>query len=53
MKKMAKRLAAKYSRRRHIAHKGHLDVRKTLRRSLAYGGVPLMRETVEGVTALG
>ncbi|WP_430423639.1 vWA domain-containing protein [Phenylobacterium sp.] len=40
VKKMAKRLAAKYSRRRHIAHKGHLDVRKTLRRSLAYGGVP-------------
>jgi len=40
VRKMAKRLAAKYSRRRHIAHKGHLDVRKTLRRSLAYGGVP-------------
>ncbi|MDZ4371488.1 MAG: VWA domain-containing protein [Phenylobacterium sp.] len=40
VKKMAKRLAAKYSRRRHIANKGHLDVRKTLRRSLAYGGVP-------------
>lgn len=40
VKKMAKRLAAKYSRRRHVAHKGHLDVRKTLRRSLAYGGVP-------------
>jgi uncharacterized protein with von Willebrand factor type A (vWA) domain len=40
VKKMAKRLAAKYSRRRHVANKGHLDVRKTLRRSLAYGGVP-------------
>jgi len=40
VKKMAKRLAAQYSRRRHVAHKGHLDVRKTLRRSLAYGGVP-------------
>ena len=40
VRKMAKRLAAKSSRRRHIAHKGHLDVRKTLRRSLAYGGVP-------------
>ncbi|MFZ5720461.1 MAG: vWA domain-containing protein [Pseudomonadota bacterium] len=40
VRKMAKRLAAKYSRRRHIAHKGHLDVRKTLRRSMGYGGVP-------------
>lgn len=40
VRKMARRLAAKYSRRRHIAHKGHLDVRKTLRRSMGYGGVP-------------
>lgn len=40
VRKMAKRLAAKYSRRRHVANKGHLDVRKTLRKSLAYGGVP-------------
>lgn len=40
VKKMAKRLAAKYSRRRRTALRGHLDVRKTLRRSMAYGGVP-------------
>ncbi len=40
VRKMAKRLAAKYSRRRYVANKGHLDVRKTLRKSLAYGGVP-------------
>lgn len=40
VKKMAKRLAAKYSRRRRAARKGHLDVRKTLRRSMGYGGVP-------------
>jgi len=40
VRKMAKRLAAKYSRRRHVANKGHLDVRKTLRRSMGYGGVP-------------
>lgn len=40
VKKMAKRLAAKYARRRRAAQKGHLDVRKTLRRSNAYGGVP-------------
>lgn len=44
VKKMAKRLAAKYSRRRRAAQKGHLDVRKTLRRSMAYGGVPFSIE---------
>jgi hypothetical protein len=40
VKKMAKRLAAKYSRRRRAAQRGRLDVRKTLRRSMAHGGVP-------------
>jgi hypothetical protein len=40
VKRMAKRLADRYSRRRHVANKGHLDVRKTLRRSMAHGGVP-------------
>jgi uncharacterized protein with von Willebrand factor type A (vWA) domain len=40
VRKMAKRLADRYSRRRHTANKGHLDVRKTLRRSMAYGGMP-------------
>jgi uncharacterized protein with von Willebrand factor type A (vWA) domain len=40
VRKMAKRLAAKYSRRRRAAQRGHLDVRKTLRRSMAYDGVP-------------
>jgi uncharacterized protein with von Willebrand factor type A (vWA) domain len=40
VKRMAKRLADRYARRRHRANKGHLDVRKTLRRSTAYGGVP-------------
>ncbi len=40
VRKMAKRLAAKYSRRRRAAQRGHLDVRRTLRRSMAYGGVP-------------
>jgi len=40
VKRMAKRLATRYARRRHIAHKGHLDVRKTLRKSMAHGGVP-------------
>ncbi|WP_334162470.1 vWA domain-containing protein [Phenylobacterium sp.] len=40
VRKMAKRLADRYSRRRHKAMRGHLDVRKTLRRSMGYGGVP-------------
>ncbi len=40
VKRMAKRLADRYSRRRHRANKGHLDVRKTLRKSMAHGGVP-------------
>ncbi|WP_068876239.1 MULTISPECIES: VWA domain-containing protein [unclassified Phenylobacterium] len=44
VKKMAKRLATKYARRRRAAQKGHLDVRKTLRRSMAYGGVPFQIE---------
>ena len=40
VKRMAKRLADRYSRRRHAANRGHLDVRKTLRKSMAHGGVP-------------
>ncbi|MBI1197715.1 MAG: VWA domain-containing protein [Phenylobacterium sp.] len=40
VRKMAKRLAAKYSRRRRTSLRGHLDVRRTLRRSMAYDGVP-------------
>ena len=44
VKKMAKRLATKYARRRRAAQKGHLDVRKTLRRSMAHGGVPFQIE---------
>lgn len=40
VRKMAKRLATKYARRRRAAQRGHLDIRKTLRRSTAHGGVP-------------
>jgi uncharacterized protein with von Willebrand factor type A (vWA) domain len=40
VKRMAKRLAARYSRRRRAAQRGHLDVRKTLRRSMAHEGIP-------------
>jgi len=40
VRRMAKRLATKYARKRHKAHEGRLDVRKTIRRSMGYGGVP-------------
>lgn len=40
VKRMAKRLADRYSRRKHVAWTGHMDVRKTLRRSMGHGGVP-------------
>jgi hypothetical protein len=51
VKRMARRLATKYSRKRHRAHAGKLDVRKTIRRSMGYGGVPFdivwKTETIE------
>ena len=40
VKRMAKRLASRYARKRHRADRGKLDVRKTIRRSMPYGGVP-------------
>ena len=40
VRRMARRLASKYARRRRTAQRGKLDVRHTLRRSLGYGGVP-------------
>ncbi len=51
VKRMAKRLATRYSRKRHRAARGKLDVRKTIRKSMGYGGVPFdivwKTETVE------
>ena len=51
VKRMAKRLASRYSRKRHRADKGKLDVRKTIRKSMPYGGVPFdivwKRETID------
>ncbi|MGE3301734.1 MAG: VWA domain-containing protein [Hyphomonadaceae bacterium] len=40
--KMAKRLAERYARRRRRYRKGDLNVRRTLRRSMAYDGVPFL-----------
>jgi uncharacterized protein with von Willebrand factor type A (vWA) domain len=38
---LARRLHARLTRRRKQAHRGRLDVRRTLRRSMQYGGVPV------------
>lgn len=40
VRRMARRLATRYARKRHRARKGKLDVRKTIRRSMGHGGVP-------------
>ncbi len=40
VRRMAKRLATRYARKRHKAHEGKLDVRKTIRRSMGHGGIP-------------
>jgi len=40
VRRMAKRLASKYSRQQRRAKKGKLNVGKTLRKSMANGGVP-------------
>lgn len=42
--KLAKRLVALHSRRRRVARRGHLDVRRTIRRNIEYDG--LLFETV-------
>lgn len=40
VRRMARRLATKYAHKRHRAHKGKLDVRRTIRRSMGHGGIP-------------
>ena len=40
VRRMAKRLATRYARKRRHAKKGRLDIRSTLRRSMGHGGVP-------------
>ena len=44
VRKLAKRLVSLHSRRRHVARRGHLDVRHTIRRDIEYDG--LMFDTV-------
>lgn len=40
VRRMARRLATKYARKRRHAREGRPDVRRTIRRSMAHGGVP-------------
>ncbi|QUD87983.1 VWA domain-containing protein [Phenylobacterium montanum] len=51
VRRMAKRLAARYSHQQRRSKRGKLDVRRTLRRSMVHGGVPFdivwKHETIE------
>ena len=40
IRKLAKKLASRHKRRSKVAKRGKLDVGKTLRKNMAYGGVP-------------
>jgi len=44
VRRMAKKLAARYTRRHKRARRGHLDIRRTLRVNMAHDGIPF--ETV-------
>ena len=44
VRKMAKRLATRYARTRRRRLRGQLDVRRTLRRNMGWGGVPFLTE---------
>ena len=46
VRRMARRLATRYDRRRKHTKRGVLDVRRTLRRSMPHGGIPLDRKSV-------
>ena len=42
VRQMAKRLAIRYSRKRRRYQRGQLDVRRTLRRNMGWGGIPFI-----------
>lgn len=42
VRQMAKRLAIRYSRKRRRRQRGQLDVRRTLRRNMSWGGIPFI-----------
>jgi uncharacterized protein with von Willebrand factor type A (vWA) domain len=40
VKRMAKRLVALHSRRKRLARRGHLDIRRTIRANIEFDGIP-------------
>jgi uncharacterized protein with von Willebrand factor type A (vWA) domain len=44
VRKMAKRLATRYAVKRRKRERGQLDIRRTLRRNMGWGGVPFITE---------
>jgi uncharacterized protein with von Willebrand factor type A (vWA) domain len=42
VRQMAKKLAARYAKTRRRRLRGHLDVRRTLRRNMGWGGIPFI-----------
>ncbi len=41
-RQIAKRLATRFSRKRRRNHRGQLDIRRTVRRNMAWGGIPFV-----------
>jgi len=44
VRKMAKRLATRYAMKRRKRQRGQLDIRRTLRRNMGWGGIPFITE---------
>jgi hypothetical protein len=44
VRQIAKRLATRYSRKRRRKQRGQLDVRRTMRRNMGWGGIPFVTE---------
>ncbi|RPI43057.1 MAG: VWA domain-containing protein, partial [Betaproteobacteria bacterium] len=42
VRQIAKRLATRYSRKRRRKQRGQLDIRRTMRRNMAWGGIPFV-----------
>lgn len=42
VKQMAKKLAARYAKTRHRRLRGQLDIRRTLRKNMGWGGIPFV-----------
>ncbi len=42
VRQMAKRLAARYAKTRHRRLRGQLDIRRTLRKNMGWGGIPFV-----------